>query len=275
VEPGTDYAGLGPGTPGILQAAEISAYSNIEVTVQATVEEGSWLALNDTYFTGWDAYVRPLTAGSTDEEKVPIIRVNGNFRGVQLEPGSWEVRFRYSPLSFKVGGLTSFMGTIIVIFALVVWAWRRFYNPEGELTNTHSIAKNSLAPMALNLFNRAIDFGFAAFYLRLLGPADAGKYATAIIIAGWFEIISNFGLNTLVIREVSKERSAARHYLLNTTILRLGTGLVGGIPVFIYIWGISLAGNPLAADTTLAILMIMAGMIFSGMGQGLAGLYYA
>ncbi|MFZ0546273.1 MAG: flippase, partial [Candidatus Promineifilaceae bacterium] len=260
---------------GTLQAAEITAYGNIEVKVQATVEEPSWLVLNDTYFTGWDAFVRPLGDNTAEEIQIPITRVNGNFRGVLLEPGSWEVRFRYSPLSFKVGGLTSFMGGIIVIFALAVWGWRRFYNPEGELTNTRSIAKNSIAPMALNLFNRAIDFGFAAFYLRLLGPADAGKYATAIIIAGWFEIISNFGLNTLVIREVSKDRSTASHYLLNTTILRLGTGLVGGIPVFVYLLGINAAGNPLSSDTTAAILMIMVGMIFSGMGQGLTGLYYA
>ncbi len=262
-------------TAGTMQAAEITAYGNIEVKVQATVEEDSWLVLNDTYFNGWDAYIRPLTGENAEEQQSTITRVNGNFRGVLLEPGSWEVRFRYSPLSFKVGGLTSFMGGIIVLFALAVWAWRQFYNPQGELTNTRSIAKNSLAPMALNLFNRAIDFGFAAFYLRLLGPADAGKYATAIIIAGWFEIISNFGLNTLVIREVSKDKSTASHYLLNTTILRLGTGLVGSIPVFIYLAGVGLTGNPLGADTTAAILMIMLGMVFSGMGQGLAGLYYA
>jgi O-antigen/teichoic acid export membrane protein len=275
IESHSERAGPLQGTPGTLQPAEITAYSNLEVKVQATVEEHSWLVLNDTYFTGWEAYVRPLTGETAEEEKVDIARVNGNFRGVLLEPGSWEVRFRYSPLSFKVGGLTSFMGGIIVVFGLAVWAWRRFYNPEGELTNTRSIAKNSLAPMALNLFNRAIDFGFAAFYLRLLGPADAGKYATAIIIAGWFEIISNFGLNTLVIREVSRDRSTASHYLLNTTILRLGTGLVGSIPVFVYLLGIGATGNPLGADTTAAILMIMAGMVFSGMGQGLAGLYYA
>ena len=75
------------------------------------------------------------------------------------------------------------MGVIIILFAMAVWVWRRVYDPQAPLTNTRSIAKNSVAPMGLNLFNRAIDFVFAAFYLRMLGPADAGAYATAIIIA--------------------------------------------------------------------------------------------
>jgi len=259
-----------------LTPAEILNYSNIEVKVRTSVDEPSWLVLNDTYFQGWDVYVRDLDQGSSEEEQeAEIIRVNANFRGVLLEPGEWEVRFRYSPLSFKLGGLTSFMGGIIVFFALLVWAWRRFYRPLGPMTDTVSIAKNSLAPMGLNLLNRAIDFVFAAFYLRILGPSDAGSYATAIIIAGWFEIISNWGLNTLIIREVSKDHGQASRYLLNTTILRLGTGIMASIPIVIYILGVRSAGNPLGTETAVAILLLMIGMVFSGMGQGFAGLFYA
>jgi O-antigen/teichoic acid export membrane protein len=261
-----------------LAPAEVTAYGSIEVAVQAAVEEPSWLILNDTYFQGWDVFVQPLLPADGEtggESQAQLVRVNGNFRGVQLEPGQWQVRFRYSPLSFKLGGLASFMAGIVLLFAAAVWAWRQFYRPQGELTNTRSIAKNSLAPMALNLFNRAIDFAFAAFYLRLLGPANSGSYATAIIIAGWYEIIANFGLNTLVIREVARDKSQASRYLLNTTILRLGIGIVATLPVVVYLVGIRLAGNPLDVQTTLAIVLLMVGMVFSGMGQGLAGLYYA
>lgn len=270
------WSGKAPATPepGTMSAAEIVAYSNIEVTVQAQVDEPSWLVLNDTYFQGWDAFVRPLNS-TADEQQVKIQRVNGNFRGVQLAPGEWQVRFRYSPLSFKVGGLASFMGVIITLFSLAVWAWRRIYDPQTPLTNTRSIAKNSVAPMTLNLFNRAIDFVFAAFYLRVLGPADAGAYATAIIIAGWFEIISNWGLNTLVIREVSKDKSEASRYLLNTSILRIGTSLIATLPILVYIAIVSQSDNPLDSGTMSAIVLLMAGMVFSGLGQGFTGLFYA
>lgn len=260
------------GTPG---AARVTVYGNIEVWVDAQVEEPAWLILNDSHFPGWRAFARPFGGGDEDEQALTITRVNGNFRGVLLEPGAWTVRYRYSPLTFQLGGLVSVMGGIILLFILVVWGWRRYYRPEGELTNTRSIAKNSLVPMGLNLFNRGIDFVFAAFYLRVLGPFDAGSYATAIAIAGWFEIIANWGLNTLTIREVSQDRSQASRYLLNTAILRLGTSLIGSVPIFIYWWGVRVAGNPLDANLAAAILLLMAGMVFSSMGQGVAGLFYA
>jgi O-antigen/teichoic acid export membrane protein len=266
------------GAPQTLFPAEITSYGNIEVKIKANVDEASWLVLNDTYFTGWDVFVRPVSSQSEEageEKKQDVVRVNGNFRGLALEAGEWEVRFRYSPLSFRLGGLTSFMGGLVVLFALVVWAWRRFYNPQGPLTDTLSIAKNSLAPMTLNLFNRAIDFVFAAFYLRVLGPADAGRYATAIIIAGWFEIISNWGLNTLLIREVAKDRGQTSRYLLNTSVLRLGTAVIGALPVFVYLVIVNNAGNQVDVETTMAIFLLMFGMVFSGMAQGLAGLFYA
>ncbi len=255
--------------------ATVIQASNNQVTVESTVSEGSWLVLHDSYEAGWRAWARPRGSDESQENEIPVYRVNGNFRGVMLEAGDWTVRFRYSPLSFRLGGLISFIGGIILAFTTLVWGWRQAVNPQAELTNTRSIAKNSIAPTVLNLFNRGIDFVFAAFYLRYLGPAEAGGYATAITIAGLFEIIANFGLNTLLIREVSQDKSQASRYLLNTTVLRLGTGVAAAIPILIYVFSRAAAGNPLGNDVLLAVGLIMVGMLFSGMGQGLAGLYYA
>ena len=116
------------------------------------------------------------------------------------------------------------------MFGLGVFAWRYFYQESAVDSTARRVAKNSLAPMALNLFNRAIDFAFAAFMLRVLGPDDAGKYYYAIVIFGWFDIITNYGLNALLIRDVARDREHANRYLVNTTVLRLALGLVA-IPV--------------------------------------------
>jgi O-antigen/teichoic acid export membrane protein len=261
--------------PSELTPATIVHYGGGEAVVAATAGEPAWLVLNDSYFPGWKAFVRPHDAGDEQEEEAQIYRVNGNFRGVLLQPGSWDVRFRYSPLTFKLGGLTSAMGVVIVLFAFAVWSWRRFYNPTGELTNIRSVAKNSVVPTALNLFNRSIDFLFAAFYLRVLGPADAGSYANAIAVAGWFEIISNFGLNTLIIREVAQDRRSAGSYLLNTITLRLGTSIVAALPIFVYFWLTNAGTNPLGPKAIAAILLLMVGMLFSGAAQSFTGLFYA
>jgi O-antigen/teichoic acid export membrane protein len=260
--------------PAALVAATLSEYRNIQVMVDAGVQEPSWLILNDSYFPGWKAYIRPSGSGEDQEVEQPIVRVNGNFRGVQLGPGEWTVRFRYSPASFQLGGLASVMGLIVLFFAMAVWGWRRIYRPQTSLSAAASIAKNSGLPMALNLFNRAIDFVFAMYYLRVLGPADAGRYVAAITTAGFFEILANYGLDILLIRDVSQDKSRANHYLFNTTLLRLAAGVVASIPILVFIWSTSYSENPLTLAEVVAIVLIMIGMVFSGMSKGVTGLFY-
>ncbi len=261
-------------TPQSLTPATISEYRNIQVVVDTAVTEPAWLILNDSYFPGWKAYVRPQGSPETDEQQIPITRVNGNFRGVELEPGDWTVRFRYSPASFQLGGLATAMALIILMFVTAVWGWQRLYNPQGTLSTTRSIAKNSALPMALNLVNRAIDFVFAMFYLRLLGPFDAGRYVTAITTAMIFEILSNYGLNILLIREVSQDKSKANHYLFNTTLLRLGAAVFASLPIFVFMWASTFSENPLTPAEIVATILIMVGMVFSGMSTGVTGMFY-
>jgi O-antigen/teichoic acid export membrane protein len=265
---------IAPALPAELKPAIIDSHRNNEVIVSASAELPVWLILNDSYFPGWRAFIRPVGGDEEDEQEAPIIRVNGNFRGVRLETGDWTVRYRYSPRSFQLGGLMSFMGVIILVFALGVWLWGRVYRPDRMTSTTRSVAKNSAAPMALNLFNKAIDFVFAAFYLRVLGPVAAGSFATAIATAGIFEIIANYGLNILLIREVSQDRSRAGRFLLNSSILRLLTALIAALPILGYVWSTARGPNPLSPAELTAIGFMMVGMVFSGLALGVSGLFY-
>ena len=254
-----------PGAPAALAAlptaallaerppATLGETRNNQVVVGATADAPATLVLADSAFPGWRAYVRPAGSGEEAEREVEIVRVLGNFRGVALEPGEWTVRFRYSPRSFWLGGLMSFMGSMALVFALVVWGWRRFYRAEHAATTTRSVAKNSAAPMVLSLFNKGIDFVFAAFYLRILGPAQAGSYATAIATAGIFEIVANYGLNILLIREVSQDRSQAGRLLFNSSLLRLLTATIALLPVAGFIWAGGRGPNPLGGAGVVAI----------------------
>lgn len=261
--------------PANLASAVVVRYGSQEVVVEALVEEPSWLVLTDSFFPGWKAFTRNLGAASGDEVEAEIVRVDGNFRGVQLEPGHWAVRFRYSPMSFKLGLFASFLAAVMIAFLSGVWLWRYAYRESPDDSAVRRVAKNSLAPMALNLFNKGIDFAFAALMLRILGAENAGKYYVAISIASWFEILANFGLNTLLMREVSKERAAANRYLVNTTVLRFLTGIAGAVPIVIYILSLAAGPRPLAQDTTLAIVLFVVGMIPGGVSTGLTALFYA
>ena len=263
-----------PGTP---RAQAISHYGRNEVLVEATVDEPSWLILADTYFPGWKVFVQP--AGAEAETEAAMARIAGNFRGVQLDEGRATVRFKYSPDTVKVGGFVSFLAGMVVIFLAVVWTWRLIYRDREEQTTAQRLAKNSLAPIALNLFNRLVEFAFAALMLRILGPANAGDYYYAINTYIWFDIITNFGLNTYLTREVARHREQARRYLLNTTALRLGLSLLV-LPLLAGFIGarqtlVAALTAPASRQALVALGLLYVGLVPTSIATGLTALFYA
>ena len=185
------------------------------------------------------------------------------------------MRFNYSPLSFRLGGVISTISIATLLIFGTIWLWQVFYKDKKTSSEASTVAKNSLAPMGFNLLNRSIDFIFAMFYLRILGPCESGNYATAIVIIGWFEIWTNFGLNTWLTREASRNLDSINQYLSNSTIFRLALGLLT-MPLFlgaivIYQRNTGLLGS----DTVLAIILLAIGMLFSSISTGLTSVFYA
>src|SRR5690606_26903794 len=256
--------------------AAITSYGAIEVTVSAEVAQESWLVLADSYYPGWRAFVRPQGAGEDAEDALDVHLVNGNFRGVRLEPGEWTVRFRFSPPSFQIGAFASFLSGMLVIFLLMLWGWRQVYRADYEADSARRIAKNSLAPIILNLFNRGIDFAFAFIMLRILGPKDAGIYYYAIVVFGWFDILTNFGLNTLLTREVARDRDAAGRYLFNSTVLRLALTVIG-VPLLVGFLLIrqNTVTPELEPQAILAIGLLYVALLPGTISTGLTALFYA
>jgi O-antigen/teichoic acid export membrane protein len=263
-------------------------YSPNEVSITAQAAAPAWLVLADSYFPGWKAYVRPAGAGADQEQPLTIQLVDGNFRGVRLPAGSWIVRFKYSPDSFKLGGIISLIALVALFFGLGVYVWRYFYQESAVDSTARRVAKNSLAPLVLNLFNRAIDFAFAAFMLRVLGPDDAGKYYYAVVIFGWFDIVTNYGLNALLIRDVARDREHANRYLSNTTLLRLVLGAAAlpvlalfifarqVLPAVVLPFGLgAIQPDRLSADTIWAIVLLVVADLPGTVAAGLSALFTA
>ena len=106
-----------------------------------------------------------------------IVRADGNFRAVYLPAGAHRVRFKYTPMSFKLGLYGSFMAVIVLFLLVLYWLWGRFYRESDDDPTVKRVAKNSLLPMGLQLLNRLIDFAFAMLMLRILAPEMAGRYS--------------------------------------------------------------------------------------------------
>ncbi|MEA3342038.1 MAG: flippase, partial [Chloroflexota bacterium] len=276
VEP--EISNLAPQTPqpaiGVPQS--VTGYTTNEVLVGATISEHSWLILADSYFPGWKVFVRPQGTGEEAEQQVEIYRVNGNFRGTLLAPGAWTVRFKYSPDSVKIGAFVSFIAGMAVLFLIGLYLWRFFYReePDGDSASAvKRVAKNSIAPIILNLFNRAIDMSFAALMARVLGPAGTGRYFTAAIIYGWFDIVANFGLEMYLMREVARDRANARRLFANTTLLRLLL-FVAVIPALTgFLVGRQSLGEPLAAEAVWAVALLYVGLLPGTISNNLTALF--
>ncbi|HQE93442.1 MAG TPA: oligosaccharide flippase family protein [Anaerolineae bacterium] len=265
-------------TPSTPLTQNVLAYGRNEVLIQATIDQPAWLILTDSYASGWKAFIRPPGTGEEAEREVPIARVAGNFRGVWLDESA-VVRFKYSPDSVKIGAFVSFLAGMVIIFLAIVWVWRRVYREPDEHSTVQRLAKNSVAPILLTLFNRVVELAFAALMLRILGPANAGDYYYAVNVYLWFEILANFGLDAYLTREVARQRERANRYLFNTTVVRLGLSLAG-IPLLL---GFVALRQTLIADLTapasrqalLALVLLYIGLIPGSISKGLTALFYA
>jgi uncharacterized membrane protein YfhO len=80
--------------------------------VSATVEEPSYLVLEDFYHRGWTARV--------DGQPSRVLIANALFRAVALPPGTHSVEFRFEPLSHRLGAAIS---ALALLLALVAISW--------------------------------------------------------------------------------------------------------------------------------------------------------
>jgi len=251
---------------------KITDYAPNEVKLSATATQPTWLVLADSYFPGWKAYAQ--TPGSDTEIELTIHRADGNFRAVHLQPGQWNVRFRYSPQSFQLGLYVSFLALVTLVFLLGVWTWGKLYREEEGDSPIKRIAKNSMVPMTLALSNRIIDFVFAMLMLRILQPEGAGRYAFAVAFIGLTEIVTRYGLGTLVTREVAADPNRRNRYLSNVSLLRLLLWLAA-LPVMGVVLAIYVIFSGTTLDVVFTIAILAVGTLFSNLSDGLTAIFYA
>jgi hypothetical protein len=96
-------------------SARITARSNNEVRVEATLDGDGVLVLCEQHFPGWRVEV--------DGERAPLLRVNSIFRGVALAAGEHRVTFTYAPTSVRAGLACSAGALALIAFLLARARW--------------------------------------------------------------------------------------------------------------------------------------------------------
>lgn len=165
----------------------------------------------------------------------------------------------------------TFLGAMSLVFLSVLWLWRRFYGTDTVQSDLHRVARNSTMPVVLNLFNRGMDFVYAALLLlRILGPANAGDYSTAIVIYTWLEILVNFGLDAVLMREVVRTPQGSARYLYNAAVLRVLVWLFLAPLVLLIGWR-----APLPWQVRAALMMLYLGLLPATLCRNFDALFYA
>jgi len=276
-----------------LTPANVVAYGQNTVFVDVEMPGAGWLVLADSYFPGWKAYRSDLYRTAEDgqdlgpepqipdpkfepedETELSIVRADGNFRAVYLEEGAHRVRFKYTPMSFKLGLYGSFMAAVVLFLLALLWLWGRFYRESADDPTVKRVAKNSLVPMGLQLLNRLIDFAFAMLMLRILAPELAGRYTFAVAFITYFDILVRFGLGTLLTREVAKDRQKGNKYLSTVFVLRALLWVVS-LPLMTIVILIYALYGQMTPDIVAAIAFFAIGLIFSMLADGFSAVFYA
>ncbi len=267
-EPDGSYGGTG-GAGGTVRDID---YASNEVTVTVSTSEPTLLVLGDAYADGWVAFSRPEGGGEDTEKALHIYRANGNFRAVEVPPGDQIIRFKYSPNAVKFGLYGTFVAGITLVLLAGTWLWLRVSGTRAEGDVGRRVTRNTVTPIALTLVNKVIDMVYAMLWLRILGPSEAGQYGFAIAIIGWFDILTSFGLNTYITREVARDRSQSNRLLSNASILRLILCVVA-VPVLALFFLIRRATTPIDPQTVVAIWLFCIALVPSNLAAGLSAVF--
>lgn len=112
------------------------------------------------------------------------------------------------------------VGLLALAFAgaLVVWArWSR----GRDANAVQLVAKNSGLLLLSQFTNKGLDFLFALYMLRALGPVGNGQYQYAILVWLYLKTVTDFGLGVLATQQIAHAPERAGEMLGQATLLRL------------------------------------------------------
>lgn len=93
------------------------------------------------------------------------------------------------------------------------------------------VVKNTLVLSSANVLARAIGFFYFVFLGRTLGVESFGHYNFALALVYNFYPVADFGVERLILRDISKDKNKAQEYFQKIIPLRLSLSLISIILV--------------------------------------------
>jgi len=175
------------------------------------------------------------------------------------------------------------------------------------VSSAKKIAKNTTALVIGDVISKILSFVLIIYIAKYLGAAGLGKYSFAFAFVGLFGIISGLGIDTLIVRELARDKNKAATFIFNLSVMRLFLSFLmftliyvaintmnypDSTKMVVYIIGLSIIFNTLAGtfrsvfraseqmeiDTVITIfersIVCIGGPLILYLGYGLLALVY-
>src|SRR5688500_17544531 len=119
---------------------------------------------------------------------------------------------------------------------------------------SQKIGRNAMALLAGNLANKVIGFFIMLSVARFLGAEQFGLYTFVFAYVGFFGLLTDLGLTTVVARELSQDEATGRVWLGNAIgvrwiVLVVGYAVCVGASLLYHAWSETTSLVALAACT--------------------------
>ena len=106
------------------------------------------------------------------------------------------------------------------------------------------VARNSIVLMVSQILGKVISFVFIVFIARYLGSQDFGKYSFVIAFIVIPNILVTFGMDSLLVREVARDKDRYSVYVSNVFFLKSVFAVFMVFAVFVLVNVTGISGDP-------------------------------
>ena len=114
-----------------------------------------------------------------------------------------------------------------------------------------TIFKNTVLLTAGKGLGDLCTFFFLIYFARVFGMDILGKYAFSMSVGGFLAIIVNLGLDTLMVREVSKDKALNHRYVANLLVTQGVLACIAWVLI-----GLTALSLDLSSDTKMIIVLV-------------------
>jgi len=134
----------------------------------------------------------------------------------------------------------------------------------------YKVAKNSVITIAAEILNKILALILTIALARYLGDYGFGKYSFVVTMMMIFQVLTDFGLDGLTIREIAKNPKKTQSYLSNILVLKL---LLGTVSFFVLSITVNLANKP--SDIIYSTYLAGIAVIVSSLANTFAAIFNA